>query len=57
MERTITVKGLGKVSASPDLITISFDLEITEPKYEQTMEISGRLLAALRASSSRAGLN
>ena len=57
MERTITVKGLGKVSASPDLITISFDLEITEPKYEQTMETSGRLLAALRASISQTGLD
>ena len=30
--RIITVKGIGKVSATPDLLVIEMNLEVTEPE-------------------------
>ncbi len=35
-ERTITVKGIGSVSAKPDLIVITMNLETITPDYAQT---------------------
>jgi uncharacterized protein YggE len=35
--REITVKGIGKTTAAPDLIVINMNLEVTESDYEKTM--------------------
>lgn len=57
LERAITVKGLGKSTAAPDLIVISLDVIVEEEEYEKAMETSARLLSALRSSVSGVGLS
>jgi len=51
MERTITVKGTGKVSAKPDLIVVRMDLSSRAVRYEETM--SGAALAVTRLQRSK----
>ncbi len=38
MSRTITVKGIGKASARPDLVVLSMNLESINKDYEKAME-------------------
>ena len=38
--KTITVKGIGKVSAKPNLIVVSLNLESEDKDYEKTMNLS-----------------
>ena len=38
MSRTITVKGVGRVSTPPDYIVISMSLEAQDTNYEKAME-------------------
>lgn len=38
MSKTITVKGVGKVSASPDLVVLSMVLESQDLIYEKAMD-------------------
>jgi uncharacterized protein YggE len=53
--RQIAVKGIGKVSAPPDLVVISMTLDITETEYDKTVEQSGRMLEVLRTAITTAG--
>lgn len=47
-ERTITVKGIGKVSAKPDLIVISMALENTDYSYSGAMQLASSAVDAIR---------
>ena len=38
--KTITVKGVGKVSVKPDLIVVSMTLTSEDKEYEKTMELA-----------------
>ena len=40
MPRTITVKGIGKVSAAPDFVVLSMGLESQDMDYEKAMNIA-----------------
>lgn len=48
MNRVITVKGIGKVSAKPDLIVLSMTLAIKNMDYEKTMEESAEAINQLQ---------
>ena len=45
--KTITVKGMGKVSVKPDLIVISMNLETKDKDYEQTMNLASEKINML----------
>ena len=47
MPRTITVKGVGAVSAKPDLIVITMTLENTDMDYETSVDISAKQIQEL----------
>ena len=49
MERTITVKGVGKASARPDLIVIPLSLCAEAEEYDAAAALAERQLEALRA--------
>lgn len=53
--RTITVKGMGRVSAAPDYVVISMSLESQAMEYEETMEQAAKQIEALNASLEKAG--
>ncbi len=55
MPRTITVKGVGRVSAKPDYIVLSLSMYSHDQRYDQAMEQSGRKLEQLRDSICSAG--
>ena len=48
MNKTITVKGIGKVSAKPDYIVLSMSLKAQDMEYEKTMELAETQLGNLR---------
>lgn len=50
MPRTITVKGIGRVSAKPDTIVISMTLAVQKTEYEDAMNESAKLLKSLRSA-------
>lgn len=50
MNRTITVKGIGKVSAKPDYIVLSMTLKAQDMEYEKTMSIAEEQLENLRSA-------
>ncbi len=50
MNRTITVKGIGKVSAKPDYIVLSMTLKAQDMEYEKTMSIAAEQLENLRSA-------
>ena len=45
--REIVVKGIGKATATPDLIVLNMDLEATEPDYEKTIRRGVEMLDEL----------
>ena len=47
MPRTITVKGIGKVTAAPDYVVISMSLEAQENDYEETLELAAKKIEYL----------
>ena len=47
MPRTITVKGIGKVTAAPDYVVISMSLEAQEQDYEETLELAAKKIEYL----------
>jgi uncharacterized protein YggE len=53
--REIVVKGIGKVSASPDLLVIDLNLEVVEPEYDKAMLVATEHLDTLRAAVVDAG--
>lgn len=50
MSKTITVKGIGKVSAVPDYVVITMSLEAHENDYEETLELAAKKIEYLNAS-------
>lgn len=48
MNRTITVKGIGKYSAKPDIIIITLSLSAQEMKYENAMTLAETQITQLR---------
>ncbi|MDD4510902.1 MAG: SIMPL domain-containing protein [Oscillospiraceae bacterium] len=48
MNRTITVKGIGKVSAKPDYIVLSMSLKAKDMDYEKMMSMAAEQLDNLR---------
>jgi uncharacterized protein YggE len=55
MTRTITVKGVGKVSASPDYVVITMGLEAKSKDYETTLELAAQKIEQLNASLEKIG--
>ena len=53
--KVITVKGIGKVSAPPDLLVLELKLETVEPEYELAMRRSKEMLNALSDAIVSAG--
>lgn len=52
---TITVKGIGKVSARPDYVILSMELSSRHRSYEKAMEIAAESIAQLSAAFIAAG--
>lgn len=48
VERTITVKGNGRVSAKPDMIVLPISLSASDTDYEKVMEKGGEQLEGVR---------
>lgn len=55
MSKTITVKGVGKVSASPDLVVLSMVLESQDLIYEKAMDNAAKHIEQLNASLETVG--
>ena len=55
MPRTITVKGMGRVTTAPDYVVISMSLEAHEKDYEATMELAAKKIEQLNASLEEIG--
>lgn len=53
--KTITVKGVGKVSVKPDLIVISMKLDTEDKEYEKIMETSAEKIEELNRSLETVG--
>ena len=50
MPRTITVKGVGKASASPDYVTLSIVLESFNENYDSAMDLAEAHIQELTAA-------
>lgn len=55
MPRTITVKGMGRVTTAPDYVVISMSLEAHEKNYEATMGLAANKIEQLNASLTEIG--
>ena len=55
MPRTITVKGVGKVSAKPDYVIISLSLEAKDKDYDRAMAIASDQIEQLNVPIERLG--
>ena len=55
MMRTITVKGVGNVSANPDYISISMTIESVENDYDKAMDGAARRIENLKAAAVSVG--
>ena len=55
MPRTITVKGMGRVTTAPDYVVISMSLTAQENDYEETMELAAKKIEYLNASLEEIG--
>ena len=55
MMRTITVKGVGNVSAKPDYISISMTVESAENDYDKAMDGAARRIETLKAAAVSVG--
>ena len=55
MPRTITVKGIGKVSAAPDYVVLSMGLESQDMDYEKAMNIASENIDNLNAALEQVG--
>jgi uncharacterized protein YggE len=57
MNRTITIKGTGKISVKPDLIIITMRLESHDNNYEKTMKLAAESVNNLQNAIVNAGFN
>lgn len=55
MSKTITVKGVGSVSAKPDYVTISMTIETVNTRYDEAMEEAAGRIERLKAAAVCAG--
>ena len=55
MMKTITVKGVGNISAKPDYITISMTVESMDRDYEKAMDGAARRIENLKAAAVSVG--
>lgn len=55
MPRTITVKGIGKVSAAPDSVVLSMGLESCDMDYEKAMNKASESIENLNAALEQVG--
>ena len=55
MPRTITVKGMGRITTSPDYVVISMSLMAQDNDYEETMELAAKKIEYLNASLEEIG--
>lgn len=55
MARTITVKGMGRVTTAPDYVVISMSLEAHEMDYEETMKLAAKNIELLNLSLEEIG--
>ena len=55
MPRTITVKGMGRVTTSPDYVVISMSLMAQDNDYEETMKLAAKKIEYLNASLEEIG--
>lgn len=55
MKRTITVKGVGSVSAKPDYITLTLSITEKDMDYEKALEGAARRIAQLEGAAEGAG--
>lgn len=55
MKKTITVKGLGSVSAKPDQVILSMSLTAKDPDYGRAMECAGEKIRLLEQAAAQAG--
>ena len=55
MARTITVKGIGKVSARPDYVVISMSLESNHKDYDKAMSLAADNIQYLNETLGRCG--
>lgn len=55
MMRTITVKGIGKVSAAPDLVVLSMKLESQDMDYETAMNNAAENIKILNSALEQVG--
>lgn len=57
MNRTITVKGTGKISKAPDQIALSLEIERRDPDYDKTAALANRAMTHLTVAVKGAGLD
>ena len=57
MSRTITVKGTGSVSLTPDLTVVTMTLDTVDKNYDRAMERSAALLDGLREALAAVGFD
>ena len=50
MTRTITIKGVGKLSLKPDQVVVSLTLNATDKNYDKTMDTATKHLEQLRGA-------
>ncbi len=55
MPRTITVKGIGKVSAKPDYVVLSMSMESKNRDYDEAMSLAEQKIAQLNESLASVG--
>ena len=55
MSRTITVKGVGKVSAKPDYVVLSMTLEVLDKDYNKAMDTAAEHIRLLTGALEEAG--
>lgn len=55
MPRTITVKGIGKVSAKPDFVVLSMKLEVKHMEYDKAMDMAAEQMMQLSGSLASIG--
>ncbi|MCM1308639.1 MAG: SIMPL domain-containing protein [Butyrivibrio sp.] len=57
MSRTITVKGIGKISAKPDYVVLSLSLKSHDTDYGKAMELADKELGQLKEALGGAGFD
>lgn len=57
MERTITIKGVGRATIKPDFVVLSLTIEAKEKKYANAVESASKKIEKHNASFEAAGFD